>query len=509
MQYIADLHIHSKYSRATSRDLILPNIEKWCKIKGVDIIATGDFTHPAWFKDIREQLEPAEEGLYKLKPPYHVILNAVKDPEIASSRHGIPARLNDSRSGGLPPQMRGQNDTIAEGTDNFHPVKFLLSTEISLIYTKNDKCRRLHILIFAPSIEAVNKINVHLEKIGNIHSDGRPILGLDAEEFAKIVLDKSEKCMIIPAHAWTPWFAVFGSKSGFDSLEECFGSMAKHIYAIETGLSSDPPMNWRLSMLDNITLISNSDAHSPSNIAREANIFEFTRLSYDEIYSTLKNKDKNKFLQTIEFFPEEGKYHFDGHRECGISFSPEETKKHKGICPICKKPLTLGVDYRVESLADRASVPVIARSDLHAPACAGGQAGAGATRQSQCPALKPAGRFPNEPKSQDDSYKIPCASLVGLEKIIAEAKGVNGVKSKAVQNEYFNLIENFGPELKILMDVPMENFANKKIDDNIIEGIKRVRERRLHIKPGYDGVYGEIKIFEEGEIKKKQQAALI
>ncbi|MFH0857107.1 MAG: endonuclease Q family protein [bacterium] len=446
MQYIADLHIHSKYSRATSRDLTLPNIEKWCKIKGVDIIATGDFTHPDWFKDISEQLEPAEEGLYKLKKTHPLPLS-----------RGEISWFNEKR-----------------------PVRFLLSTEISLIYTKNDKCRRLHLLIFAPSIEAVNKIIVHLEKIGNLHSDGRPILGLDAEELAKIVLDKSDKCMIIPAHAWTPWFAVFGSKSGFDSLEECFGEMTKHIYAIETGLSSDPAMNWQLSQLNNITLISNSDAHSPSNIAREANIFDFASLSYDEIYNTIKNKDAKKFLKTIEFFPEEGKYHFDGHRDCNISFTPEETKKHHGICPVCKKPLTLGVAYRVNILADRHP------------------------ETKQCPPVK----LSAVSSPQVCVTSIPFIHLVGLEKIIAESKGI-GVKSKAVQSEYKNLIKNFGAELNILMNVPIEEFKSKNINDKITEGIRRVRAKNLHIKPGYDGVYGKVKIFNKNASKGKNQIHLL
>jgi len=456
MQYIADLHIHSKYSRATSKDLTLPNIEKWCKIKGVDIIATGDFTHPTWYKDICQQLEPAEEGLYKLRDKYCINLF----------------------------------DWLGQGTQP--TTRFLLSTEISLIYKKNDKCRRLHILILAPSIKIVKKINEQLDKIGNIKSDGRPILGLDAEELAKIVLDKSDKCMIIPAHAWTPWFAVFGSKSGFDSLEECFGKMAKYIYAIETGLSSDPAMNWQLSKLDNITLISNSDAHSPANIARETNIFNFDNLSYDAIYNTLKNKDKNKFLKTIEFFPEEGKYHFDGHRECKIRFTPEETLKHKGICPVCKKPLTVGVSYRIKSLADR-EYSVIASE----------------AKQSQNLAQQTTKLSLSESSNQDSYYKIPYIRLVGLAKIIAEAKGVIGTKSKTVQNEYQNLIKNFGSELKILMDIPFKKFQAKKIDKNIIEGIRRVREGNLHIEPGYDGVYGKIQIFKGRELKKKGQISLL
>jgi len=478
MQYIADLHIHSKYSRATSKELTLPNIEKWCKIKGVDIVATGDFTHPAWFKDISEQLEPAKDGLYKLREKFKITHHA---------HAGAKATLLTKEGVG------GDSDWY----DTKRQARFLLSTEISLIYKKNDKCRRLHILIFAPSIEVVKKINDHLDKIGNIKSDGRPILGLDAKELTKIDLDKSEKCMIIPAHAWTPWFAVFGSKSGFDSLEECFEEMTKHIYAIETGLSSDPPMNWQLSDLDDITLISNSDAHSPANLAREANIFEFSNLSYDEIYNTIKNKDKTKFLKTIEFFPEEGKYHFDGHRECSISMTPEKTRKHKGICPVCKKQMTLGVAYRVHNLADIQKNRPIANCRTRAtnlvssPLCEGGHLSAELAEGDVL------------------SKKIPFISLVGLAKIIAESKGVTGLNSKTVRTEYQNLIKTFGTELEILLDIPYEEFSNKKMDKNIIQGIRNVRERNLHIEPGYDGVYGKVKVFKEGKIKKKGQVSLL
>lgn len=448
MQYIADLHIHSKYSRATSKDLTLENIEKWCKIKGVDIIATGDFTHPAWFREISEKLEPAENGLYKLKSAYS-----------------------------LPQDSKGTKSCVSMNEpwyDQTRPVRFFLSTEISLIYTKNDKCRRLHLLIFAPSVSIVKKINDHLAKIGNIHSDGRPILGLSAKELFKIVLDISDKCMVVPAHAWTPWFAVFGSKSGFDSLEECFEELSPYIYSIETGLSSDPPMNWRLSKLDRITLISNSDAHSPANIAREANIFDFENLSYDDIYDTLKNKDTKRFLRTIEFFPEEGKYHFDGHRDCNVSLTPEETKKHQGICPVCKKPLTLGVAYRVSSLADRLPLE-------------GEQAFA---------------RF------HEDKHPIPYISLVGLEKIIAEVKHLSSVNGKAVKKEYQNLIKNLGTELEILMTISFEKMKNKKIDELLIEGIKRVREGKLHIAPGYDGVYGKVTVFGDKDFEGKNQGTL-
>lgn len=464
MEYIADLHIHSKYSRATSRDLDLANIEKWAKIKGVDIIATGDFTYPAWFKEISEKLEPAEQGLYKLKNSY-TITPSFKDEKSSDSNRDAKSCVS------------------TDWDDSKRPVKFFLSTEISLIYSKNDKTRRLHILVFAPSLEVVKKINEHLDKIGNIKSDGRPILGLDAEEFTKIILDKSEKCMVVPAHAWTPWFSVFGSKSGFDSLEECLGKMTPYIYALETGLSSDPAMNWRLSKLDNITLISNSDAHSPSNIAREANIFNLEKLSYNEICNVLKEKNSKKLLGTIEFYPEEGKYHFDGHRDCNIEFSPDETKKHYGLCPVCKKPLTLGVAYRVDSLADR-------RIEIKH-------------------SINEQKRQIITPKTTDNLKYIPYINLVGLEKIIAEAKGVKSVHSKAVQNEYKELIKNFGTELKILMDVTYEEMLKKRINPQIIEGIKRVREGKLHIKPGFDGVYGEVEVFKKGENEKIRQGSLL
>jgi len=275
----------------------LDNLDRWAVIKGIKVMGTGDFTHPKWFGEIKEKLEPAEAGLFKLR-----------------------------------------------GADS--PTRFLLTSEISCIYKKGGKVRKVHIIIFAPSIEAVDKINTQLNKIGNLHSDGRPILGLDAKELTKIVLDADKNCLVVPAHAWTPWFAVFGSKSGFDSLEDCFDEYTKYIYAIETGLSSDPAMNWRLSQLDNVTLISNSDSHSPQKIGREANVFD-AELSYGGIADAIKTKDKNKFLYTIEFFPEEGKYHFDGHKDCNLSLSPKESKKYNNICPKCKKPLIIGGDFNV------------------------------------------------------------------------------------------------------------------------------------------------------------------
>jgi len=307
MQQILDLHIHSRYSRACSPRLTLVNIEQTCRFKGIDIIATGDFTHPEWFKSIKEELVETghNTGLYKLKT--------------------------------------AQDDKI----------KFILSTELSLIYKDGDRARRIHLVVQAPNISAVEELNKQLSKKYNIHSDGRPILGISAPDLVAMLLKIDSKFLIYPAHIWTPWFAVFGSKSGFDSLEECFKEQTKHIYAIETGLSSDPAMNWRLSALDKLTILSNSDAHSLANIGREANVMEISEpITYQKIYDHIKNRTGMKF--TIEFYPEEGMYHFDGHRDCRFSCSPEETRKIKNICPVCHKPLIIGVLNRVDDLADRA-----------------------------------------------------------------------------------------------------------------------------------------------------------
>jgi len=406
MKFVADFHIHSKYSRATSRDMDLDNLDKWAKIKGIKVLGTGDFTHPEWLKNLKDKLELAEPGLFKLKN-------------------------SDSET------------------------RLILTAEISCIYTKGGRVRKIHVIIFSPSFEIVEKINTQLGWIGNLKSDGRPILGLDAKELAKIVLNSSQECLVVPAHAWTPWFAIFGSKSGFNSIEECFEEYSKYIYSIETGLSSDPAMNWRLSSLDKITLISNSDAHSPQKIGREANVFD-TELSYPAIIEAIKTKNPQKFLYTIEFFPEEGKYHFDGHRICGIKLSPQETKKYNGICPVCGKPLTIGVLNRVEELADREE------------------------------GFKPEGA-------------VPFKSLVPLEEIIADVLS-QGTGTKEVEKEYKNLIEKFGSEFNILLDVTREELGGITSPE-IAEGIIRVREGRVVREPGYDGVYGKIKIFSQEEEK--------
>lgn len=421
MQFVADFHIHSKYSRATSKDMDVEHLDKWAKIKGIKVLGTGDFTHPLYLKELKANLEPAEPGLFKLRA------SAVKKTKNLLGDFNLP-----------------ENDT-----------RFMLTAEISCIYSKNNRTRKIHLLVFAPSFEVVEKINAHLGWIGNIKSDGRPILGLDAKELAKIVLNTSKDCIIIPAHAWTPWFSVFGSMSGFDSLQECFDEYTKHIYAIETGLSSDPAMNWRLSQLDNITLISNSDSHSPSRIGREANVFD-TEADYYSICDVIKEKDRKKFLYTVEFFPEEGKYHIDGHRKCNVAMMPEETHKNKGICPVCKKPLTIGVLYRASKLADR-------------------------------------------PEGYKPEKAIPFKNLVPLDQIVAEAMDM-GVSSKAVQKKYIELINRFGNEFNILLNAKREELQEASSWE-IAEGIERVREGKLKIEPGYDGEYGVVKIFDEKERK--------
>lgn len=411
MKFFADFHIHSKYSRATARDMDLESLAKWAKIKGIKVLGTGDFTHPEWLKNLKEKLEPAEPGLFKLKN-------------------------SDSE------------------------IRFILTSEISCIYSKGGKTRKIHIIVFSPSFATVEKINANLGWIGNLKSDGRPILGLDAKELAKIVLNTDPNCLVIPSHCWTPWFSIFGSKSGFDSIEECFEEYSKYIYAGETGLSSDPAMNWRLSALDKIALISNSDSHSPSKIGREANVFD-VEVSYSAIAEAIKSKNPQKFLYTVEFFPEEGKYHFDGHRLCNVSLSPKESKKYNNICPNCGRPLTIGVLNRVDELADR-------------------------------------------PEGFTPQGAIPFKRLVPLPEIIAQVFGVLP-GAKRVDLEYKKLIEKFGSEFEILLNASYEDLKSAALPD-IAEGIKRVREGKISVEPGYDGVYGKVKIFtpQEKNILSKQ-----
>ena len=414
MKFVGDFHIHSRFARATSKDMNVVNLDTWAQIKGIKVMGTGDFTHPFWLKELKEQLESAEQGLYKVK---------------------------------------GKNSD----------TRFILTSEISCIYSKGQKVRKIHLILFAPSFETVEKINTQLSWVGNLRSDGRPIIGIDAKEVVKIALSASPDCMIIPAHAWTPWFSVFGSKSGFNSLEECFDEYTKYIYAIETGLSSDPAMNWRLSGLDNIALISNSDSHSLPKIGREANVFD-TEVSYQGIADALKTKDPLKFLYTVEFFPEEGKYHFDGHRLCNISLSPQESKKTNNMCPVCKRPLTIGVLNRVEELADR-----------------------------------PEGFVP--------ANAIPFKSVIPLEEIIADVLGV-GVGTKQSIQEYEKLIKTFQNEFAVLLNVSSQELKDATLPE-IAQGILRVREGKVKIEPGYDGEYGKIKIFLKGEKIATTQKTLL
>lgn len=421
MRVIADLHIHSPYSRAVSKEMTLENLDRWAAMKGITVMGTGDFTHPKWIKEIKEKLEPAEAGLYALKPG---ILN--RKPE------------TNFRSSISNPQTR-----------------FLLTVEISSIYSKSGKVHRIHNLVFAPSIDTAEKINKQLGWLGNIKSDGRPILGLDSKELAKIVFNIDPEAVIVPAHAWTPWFSIFGSMSGFNSIGECFEEFTPKIFAIETGLSSDPAMNWRLSKLDSIALISNSDSHSLRRIGREANVFD-CGLSYSGIMAAIRSHDPEKFLFTVEFFPEEGKYHYDGHSDHKISMSPEETRKVGGKCPVCGRKVTVGVMSRVETLADR-----------------------------------PAG---SKPKGI-----IPFKSMIPLDEIIGEAFDL-GVSSKKVKGEYLRIINDIGSEFKVLLEAS-ESELKASAGPGVAEGIMRVRGGRVKIEPGYDGEYGEIKIFGEADRK--------
>lgn len=414
MLYYTDLHIHSKYSRATSKSCNLEELAVWAKKKGLSLISTGDFTHPAWFNEIKEKLVPAGEGVYRLRPDIEKALSL------------------------------GEN-----------PVRFLLSVEISTIYKKGDKTRKVHHVVFCPSIETAHIFREKLDALGNIKSDGRPILGLDSRNLLETVLESGEGSFIIPAHIWTPWFSVLGSKSGFDSIEECYDDLSEHIFAVETGLSSDPQMNWHVSKLDKYRLVSNSDAHSPSKLAREATVFDHNPDYYSLMHAL---KTGEGYVGTVEFFPEEGKYHEDGHRKCNICLSPEDTKKLNGICPVCGKPVTIGVSYRVNELSDRKEI-------ITPPSTAG-----------------------------------EVFSLVPLQEIVSEIMQV-GPQSKSAVCEYERLVHRFGSELAILQDIPTDEIS--KASTLLGEGISRLRQGKVIKHAGYDGEYGVIKLFEDDELVKK------
>jgi uncharacterized protein (TIGR00375 family) len=415
MKFVADLHIHSKYSRATSRDMVLETLAPWAKVKGIGLLATGDFTHPEWLFLMKEKLEPMGNGFLRLKTGTTVL-------------DGPPFR-------GLPVMAR--------------PVAFILSSELSFIYSKGGKVRKVHVMVLAPDFESVERINRRLQAVGNLVSDGRPILGLDVRLFCRMVAEAAPRAVVIPSHIWTPWFSLFGANSGFDTIEECFEEMTPSIFALETGLSSDPPMNGRLSALDRFALVSNSDAHSPSKIGREANIFD-TDFSYRGLIDALRTNDPAKFLATVEFFPEEGKYHYDGHRKCGVVCPPRESMKTNDLCPKCGKKLTIGVLHRVEELADRDS-------------------------------------------GEGRPGRVPYRNLIPLNEVIAEALGKTP-ECQGVWDLYFRFIREFGDEHTILTEVPVADLARVS-PERVPEAVDRMRKGQVSIAPGHDGEYGQVRIF--------------
>ncbi len=396
MKIVADLHVHSRFSRATSHNMRIPQIARMAKLKGIDLVGTSDFTHPGWLDELNRHLMEAGEGIYEY-----------------------------------------------EGT------KFILEVEVSNIYTRKGALRRIHNVIFTPSFDDVEKINKFLGRFGSLTADGRPTLGLDSEAMVEGILSLSPESFIVPAHIWTPWFGLLGSKSGFDSLQECFGKYADDIFAAETGLSSDPPMNWRLSELDRLTLISNSDAHSPARMGREANIFDID-LSFGELKDALKSKDPKRVLGTIEFFPQEGKYHYDGHRNCNIRFSPDQSTAAKNKCPVCGRVLTLGVLHRVEKLADR-----------------------------------PSGFHP--------SNALAYHSIIPLAELIGEAKGM-GRDTVGVTRVYERLCEDLGGEFNVLLWAEIDEISHL-VGPEIARGIARMRKGQVKVDEGYDGVFGKISVF--------------
>lgn len=396
MRLVCDLHLHSKYSRATSRDMDVENISLWAQRKGIHVVGTGDFTHPVWRRELQAKLEPAEPGLYR-----------------------------------------------------YGQTRFVLTAEVSNVYAQDGRLRKVHCLLLSPSFEVCERIAAVLGRFGNLMADGRPTLTLSCARLVEYVMELSPDCLVIPAHAWTPWFSVFGSQSGFDDLQSCFGDQLPHVRAVETGLSSDPPMNWRCSFLDGVTLVSFSDAHSPSRLGREATVLDCHR-SYSGIVQALRT---GRVAYTIEFFPEEGKYHYDGHRACGVRWPPRTTRQHGGRCPRCGKPVTVGVLHRVESLADREE------------------------------GVRPEGR---------PGYR----HLIPLEEILAEALR-QGVGTARVRDEYLKLVGRFGDELQVLESVPLDELQGAT-HPRVVEGIRRMRAGEVYIEPGYDGEFGRVHLFPDG-----------
>jgi len=416
MKFIGDFHIHSHFSLATSKELSPYSLDYWAGLKGIKVTGTGDFTHPGWLQELKEQLEPAEEGLFRLKQ-----------------------------------ENKKRNMLPVEGD-----ARFILTTEISNIYKKKGEVRKIHSLVFAPSFDAAEKIQNKLASLGfNITSDGRPVIGMDSRDLLELCLDVSGDIFFVPAHIWTPWFSILGSKSGFDSVVECFEDLSEYISAVEMGLSSDPPMNWMCSFLDKYILIANSDAHSPDKLGRNANLLD-ADLSYKGIINALKSGNPDNFKGTVNLFPQEGKYHFDGHRKCGIRWSPLETLQHNEICPVCGKKITVGVMNRVAQLADRDNI--LERPNRH-----------------------------------------PFYSLIPLREILSEIEGVSPSSIK-VENSYKQLVHKAGSEFNILLNLELEQI-NKIGGELLCEAIRRLRNREVYIKEGFDGEFGIIKLFKEGETR--------
>lgn len=436
MQLIADLHIHSKYSRAVSQQMVVPEIASWAVKKGIGLVGSGDWTHPMWLRELKENLEEAREGIYKLK------------------------------------------SKIPNGK-----VFFMLSTEISSIYTQGGKLRRVHTLILAPGFETVEKINTALRMRGvNLFSDGRPIVGFSVQDLAEMILEIDKRCLIIPAHVWTPWFSLYGSQSGFDSLKECFGQVSENIYGIETGLSSDPAMNWRIPELDNKTIMSFSDAHSPIKLGREATVFQNPNSNnipnFDDIAGAIKREPGSLWQigYTIEFYPEEGKYHWTGHRNCNVSQSPQETKKLGETCPVCGRRLTVGVMHRVQELAGREGKVIKTKTKAGVDLISG------------------------------EEKRPPYVMMVPLVEILTEAFGSRSINRKVLA-EYDNLVRNMGSEFGVLLGGSIEEIARVS-GEKVAEGIRKVRGGEIVVKPGFDGVFGVVKIWGEEKTEEKSQMSL-
>ena len=445
MKVVTDLQIHSKYARAVSPEMVVPKIWEWAKRKGIGLIATGDWTHPLWMREIKNNLEETGNGLLKLR----------KSP---------PA-----------------------GSDG--PL-FLLETEVSCIYSQGGRLRRIHTMIWAPSIDTADKINKKLLSLGaNLMSDGRPIMGLTSLQIADVVLSIDHKALIVPAHIWTPWFSLYGSESGFDSIEECFGSFARYIYAMETGLSSNPQMNWRVKELDIRSIVSFSDAHSGPKLGREATVFELSELSFDSIRQALMSPSKkqtgeqstdNRIIYTLEFYPEEGKYHYTGHRNCQVKQTPEETREKGTLCPVCGKKLTVGVMHRVDQLAGRSEEELKIEKVME--------------NKGILASIYRSKTLPDRP---------PFIMLVPLAEIIAEVTG-GSPNNKGVQNEYFKLVDYFGSEFKVLTEVKIDDLT-KISGEKIASAIGKVRSGDIFVDPGYDGVFGKVKI-QSGEKTETESA---